>query len=61
MKTQNNSLLNTLSKAEKTQLTTITSETLATTVKQTHAFTAADLWNIQRQKRSFVQRRFNAA
>jgi hypothetical protein len=60
MKTQNNNLLSILSKEETTKLTTIVNETLATGMGQHKAFTAAELWNIQRRRRSFVQRRFNA-
>ncbi len=61
MKTQNTNLFTAISKAETAQLTSILAETLATVNKETKSFTAADLWNIQRQKRSFVQRRSNAA
>jgi hypothetical protein len=60
MNTQHNNLLNTLTKAETTQLTTIVEETLAMGMNQHKPFTAAELWNIQRRRRSFVQRRFNA-
>jgi hypothetical protein len=35
-------------------------ETLALGMNQHKPFTAAELWNIQRRRRSFVQRRFNA-
>jgi len=61
MNTQNKSLISTLSKAETAQLTTVVNETIAFVTKETKSFTAADLWNVQRQKRSFVQRRYNAA
>ena len=57
MKTQNNSLLIAISKTETKNLTKIVSETLAFEVGQKKSFTAVDLWNIQRQKRSTVQRR----
>jgi hypothetical protein len=60
MNTQNIHLLNTLTKAETSKLTTIVSETLALGMHPHKAFTAAELWNIQRRRRSFVQRRFNA-
>ncbi len=60
MNTQNNNLLNTLTKVETTELTTIVEETLALGMHQHKPFTAAELWNIQRRRRSFVQRRFNA-
>lgn len=61
MKTQSTSLFTSISKTETAQLTSIVAETLASVNKGTKSFTAADLWNIQRQKRSFVQRRSNAA
>ena len=58
MTTQNKSLFTTMSKAETKELTTIVKETLAFgVVNQEKHFTAADLWNIQRQKRSIGQRR----
>jgi hypothetical protein len=60
MKTQNNNLLSTLSKEETTKLTTVVDETLALGMGHHKPFTAAELWNIQRRRRSFVQRRFNA-
>lgn len=61
MNTQNKSLISTLSKVETTQLTTLVKETIAFVNKEAKPFTAADLWNVQRQKRGFVQRRYNAA
>ncbi len=60
MNTQNNNLLNKLSKEVTAQLTTVVEETLALGMGQHKPFTAAELWNIQRRRRSFVQRRFNA-
>jgi hypothetical protein len=60
MKTQNNTLVSKLSKEETVALTNIVDETLALAMNQHKPFTAADLWNIQRRRRSFVQRRFNA-
>ena len=61
MTTQNKSLFTTMSKAETKELTTIVKETLALgVVTQEKHFTAADLWNIQRQKRSIGQRRYFA-
>ena len=60
MKTQNNNLLSTLSKEETAKLTTVVDETLALGMSQHKPFTAAELWNIQRRRRSFVQRMFNA-
>ena len=60
MNTQNISLFPAISKAETKKLTTIVNETLACDTHEKKAFTAADLWNIQRQKRSIVQRRYFA-
>ncbi len=60
MNTQNNNLLNKLTAVETKTLTTIVVETLALGMTQHKPFTAAELWNIQRRRRSFVQRRFNA-
>lgn len=57
MNTQNKSLFTAISKSETKELTTIVKETLAFGVNVEKHFTAADLWNIQRQKRSIVQRR----
>ncbi len=61
MNTQTKSSISTLSKADSTHLTTVVNETIAFVSKEIKSFTAADLWNIQRQKRSFVPRRYNAA
>lgn len=60
MRTQNNNLLSTLTKEETATLTRVVEETLASATGQHKPFTAAELWNIQRKRRSFVQRRFNA-
>lgn len=58
MNTQNKSLFTAMSKNETKELTTIVKETLAFgVVNHEKHFTAADLWNIQRQKRSLGQRR----
>jgi hypothetical protein len=58
MNTQNKSLFTAISKNETKELTTIVKETLAFgVVNQEKHFTAADLWNIQRQKRSVSKRR----
>ena len=61
MKTQTTSLFNAISKAQLVSLTTEVKETLAMDVNHPAAkkFTAAEVWNIQRQKRSRVQRRFS--
>ncbi|MEO6720230.1 MAG: hypothetical protein ABIN67_07675 [Ferruginibacter sp.] len=60
MKKQSNTLFATISKAQVENLTNLVKETLVPGYSQTPAkqFTAADLWNIQRNKRSIVQRRF---
>jgi len=60
MKTQTSSLFNAISKAQLVSLTTEVKETLA--IDAIYPFskklTAAQVWNIQRQKRTRVQRRF---
>ena len=60
MKTQTTGLFNAISKAQLVNLTAEVKETLAMDANYTAAkkFTAADVWNIQRNKRSRVQRRF---
>ena len=60
MKKQSNTLFAQLGENEVTNLTSIVRETLAfglTAAAPKKVFTAAELWNIQRQKRNFVQRR----
>ena len=58
MNTQNKDLFTTISKTETKELTTIVKETLAFGISHQKHFTAADLWNIQRQKKSTQRRRF---
>jgi hypothetical protein len=60
MNIQNTSLFTSISKAATKKLTAVVNETLAFNVIQTKAFTAADLWNIQRQRKSSLQRRHYA-
>jgi len=49
-----------LSKEELSNITNIVDETVAVGHKPaSKIFSAADMWNIQRQKRTFVQRRFS--
>ena len=60
MNTQHNNLVSKLTKEETSTLTTLVEETLALGMNQHKPFTAAELWNIQRRRRSFVQRRLNA-
>ncbi len=60
MKKQSTTLFAQLGEQAVTNLTTIVDETLAfglATAAPKKVFTAAELWNIQRQRRSFVQRR----
>ncbi|MEP7110124.1 MAG: hypothetical protein ABI760_19165 [Ferruginibacter sp.] len=60
MKKQSNMLFVKFGKDALANLTMEVKETLAAGFKLPgqKAFTAADLWNIQRQRRSMVQRRF---
>ncbi len=59
MRAQQN-ILATLSFNETKRLTTIVDETLAYFTAQKKTFTAADMWNIQRRKKSVkVRRHFN--
>ncbi len=58
MKKQNQGYLTYVTKMELLALTTIVEEKLdVIQVEEKKAFTSAELWNIQRQRRSFVQRR----
>jgi hypothetical protein len=59
MKLLSNNLLETLSNAEIKKLTSQVSETLLFNYRKENqkVFTAADLWNLQRQKRNFLTRR----
>lgn len=59
MKTQTTNLFNQLSKAETENLTAIVEETLAIGYNQVQekTFSAAELWNIQRQRKTLSQRR----
>ena len=59
MNTQFNNLFQAISEAETKKLTTVVNETIAFGNNQKKAFTAADLWNIQRQRKSLLQRRHN--
>ena len=61
MKKQSNTLFTGISKEQVENLTTIVKETIVVGYNQaqTKLFTAADLWNIQRQKKGFSQRRFS--
>lgn len=55
MNTQLNNVFATISKSETEKLTTIVNETVAIIENHKKSFTAADLWNIQRQKKTFVR------
>lgn len=57
MNTQNTNLLKPISKEETKNLATVINETIAFSANNVKSFTAADLWNIQRNMKSSFQRR----
>ncbi|MBC7890261.1 MAG: hypothetical protein H7Z13_20490 [Ferruginibacter sp.] len=59
MKKQSNNLFTTISKQQVEKLTSVVKETLAMGFNQPNIkiFTTADLWNIQRQGKTRIQRR----
>ena len=59
MKKQTTDFFTTLSREEMETLTSIVNETIAARFTQPvkKSFCAADMWNIQKKRRSFVQRR----
>ncbi|MEP7143554.1 MAG: hypothetical protein ABI707_11820 [Ferruginibacter sp.] len=61
MRTQLTSLLSQLRTEQLEILTTLVKETLVTehSLPKSKTFTAADLWSIQRQGKSRIQRRFS--
>jgi hypothetical protein len=61
MKKQSNTLFIEISKEQVENLTTIVKETIAAGYNQaqTKLFTAADLWNIQRQKKDLANAGFH--
>ena len=61
MRRLSSTLFTRLNKEELAGITHIVKEVVAVGHKTTSdkIFSSADLWNIQRQKRSFVQRRFS--
>ena len=61
MKKQSNNLFTQISTNQFENLTSVVKETLATGFKATKnkIFTTADLWSIQRQGKSRIQRRFS--
>jgi hypothetical protein len=60
MNTQLNNLFTAISKTETEQLTSIVNETIAVVAHPEKAFTAAQLWNIQRQKKTYSRRGYFA-
>ena len=61
MKKQSETLFTQISNQQVNSLTTIVKETLAAGISKVagKTFSAADLWNIQRQKKSMLQRRYS--
>ena len=59
MKKQSNTLFTGLTEAQVNSLTSIVAETIAFSqeMPKTKVFTAAELWNIQRQKKAITTRR----
>jgi hypothetical protein len=60
MNTHLKSLFTSISKTEKKKITAVVNETLAFNLVREKSFTAADLWNIQCQRKSSLQRRHYA-
>jgi hypothetical protein len=54
MNTQTNSLFKAISNVETKKMVEVVSETLAFGMHKEKTFTATDLWNIQRQRKSFA-------
>lgn len=61
MKNNQTQLFTVLSKETTQQLTAIVKETLAFELVGKKTFTAVDLWNIQRRRKTVLQRRHFAA
>lgn len=59
MNTQHN-LITAISKSEAAQQTTAVNEPVSIETNCVTSFTVADLWNIQRQKKPIVRRRYLA-
>ncbi|MEO5944546.1 MAG: hypothetical protein ABIP30_13940 [Ferruginibacter sp.] len=57
MNTQSTTVFAQLSKEHLQDLTKEVKETLATSTAQVKTFSAADMWNIQRQRKSFSRTR----
>jgi hypothetical protein len=58
MKTENNNLLTSLSKGETKRITEIERETNAFDIDHKKHFSAAELWNIQRQRKGIAHRSY---
>ncbi len=58
MKNENNNLLTTLSKGETKRITDIEKENIAFDIDHKKHFTAAELWNIQRQRKGIAHRSY---
>ena len=60
MNTQNNDLFTVISNDENEKKTLLVNGSQAVDLNHEKSFTAVDLWNIQRQRRSIIQRRYYA-
>jgi major membrane immunogen (membrane-anchored lipoprotein) len=58
MKTQLNNLFQSISDTQTETVTGMVNETVTGATHPERAFTAADLWNIQRQKKTYVRRSY---
>ena len=58
MKKQSNNQFSAISAEHSKELTNVVKETLAVGFTQPKIFSAADLWNIQRQRKARILRRF---
>jgi len=61
MKKHSNDYFAQISEVQLNNLISIVDETLATdiTSSKKRAFTTADLWNVQRNRKNFIQRRYS--
>ena len=61
MKKHTNNYIAQISKLQLNNLINIVDETLATDIapSEKRAFTTADLWNVQRNRKNFIQRRYS--
>ena len=60
MKKQLNNLFKAISNTQKDEVTTLQNETIVLQGTLEKGFTVADLWNIQRNKKTIVRRRYYA-